>query len=201
MQSAVTRRIAAGVASLGLLTAVGLSLPGLASAQALSCKGHTGKAQDTEDYENAIEYVFACTGRILGYTILADRELDAFDTEIEVNDPVGALVPSDGFACEGEIPGTGIGCYGTYGTNNVVRGTLSVAESKVCAEPRMTAKLVVVIETLDVNTGAAKKTSNGAMAGPFDLGRPRGCPKSSPVFGLFAEMEALRAQIRAARTS
>ena len=201
MQSAVTRHIAAGVASLGLLMAVGLSLPSFASGQALSCKGHVGKAQDTGDYENAADYRFACTGRILGYTIMSDRELDAFDTEIEVNDPAGAIVPSDSFVCEGEIPGTGIGCYGSYGTNNIVRGTLSVAESKVCAEPRMTAKLVVVIETLDVNTGAAKKTSNGAMAGPFDLGRPRGCPKSSPLFGLLSQMEALRAQIRAARPS
>lgn len=196
MHIAIKARVAAGIASLGLLMVLGLALPGLASAE-FGCTGHTEKAQDSEDYENAMDYVFACTGRILGYTIVADREIDAFDTEIEVHDTAGAIVPADGFACEGEIPGFGVACFGTYSTNNLVRGTFSVSAAKACAEPRMDAKLVVVPESIDANTGAGKKSSNGAMAGPFDLHRPRGCPKSSILGGLLAEVAALRAEIRA----
>jgi hypothetical protein len=145
-----------------------------------------------------MDYVFACTGRVLGYTIVSNREVDAFDTEIEIHDTTGAIVPADGFACEGEIPGFGVGCFGTYSANNIVRGTLSISGAKACAEPRVDAKLVVVPESIDANTGAGKKSSNGAMAGPFDLHRPRGCPKSSILGGLLAEVAALRAEIRAA---
>lgn len=194
MHGAVTSRIAAGIASLGLVMAVGLALPGLASAET-ACTGHTEKATDSEDYENAMDYVFACSGRILGYTIVSNRELDAFDTEIEVHDAAGAIVSSDGFACEGEIPGFGVGCFGTYGANNIVRGTISVSEAKACAEPRVAAKLVVVLESIDNVTGVPKKTSNGAMLGPIDLRRPRGCPKSSVLGGLLAEIASMRAEI------
>ena len=196
MHIAIMPRVAAGIASLGLLMAIGLVLPGLASAD-IGCTGHTVKAPDTEDYENALDYVFACTGRILGYTIVSNREIDAFDTEIEVQDAAGAIAATDGFACEGEIPGFGVGCFGTYSANNVVRGTFSVSGAKACAEPRMDAKLVVVPESIDANTGVGRKSSNGVMAGPFDLNRPRGCPKSSILGGLLAEVAALRAEIRA----
>jgi hypothetical protein len=39
------------------------------------------------------------------------------------------------------------------------------------------------------------------MAGPFDLGRPRGCPKSSVLGGLLAEIAQMRAEIRSASKS
>lgn len=196
MQIVAKPRRVVGVASLGLLMAIALALPGSASAANLTCKGHTEKAKDTEDFENAMDYVFACTGRILGYMVVSNRELDAFDTEIEVTDPAGAIVPADGFACEGDIPGFGVGCFGNYSTNNVVRGTMSVSGPKACTEPRVDAKLVVVVEALDVVTGVGKKSSVGAMAGPFDFGRPRGCAKSSPLGGLLAEIALLRTEIR-----
>jgi hypothetical protein len=199
MKIAVRPRHAAGIASLGVLMAMALALPSPASASTLTCRGHVGKAQDTEDYENALDYTFACTGRILGYMIVSDRELDAFDTEIEVHDAAGAIVPSDGFACEGDIPGFGVGCFGTYSTNNVVTGTVSVADHKVCDLPRVNPMLVVVPETIDTVTGLPKKTANGSMAGPFELDRPRGCPKSSILGGLLAEVAQMRAEIRADR--
>ena len=196
MQRAIRPRFAAGIASLGLLMAIGLALPGLASAD-VTCKGHTEKAQDSEDYENAMDYVFACTGRILGYAIVSNREFDVFDTEIEVHDAAGTIVATDGFACEGDIPGFGVNCFGLgSGANNVVRGTVSVSGVKACAEPRTDAKLVVVPEAIDANSGVGKKNSLGALAGPFDLGRPKGCPKSSPLGGLLAQIAALRAEIR-----
>ena len=196
MQIVVKARRVVGVAQMGLLLiAIALALPSTASAADVSCKGHISKAQDDEDFENALGYTFACTGRIVGYMIVSNRELDTFDTEIEVFDAAGALVSADSFVCEGEIPGSGIGCYGKYTTNNTVRSTFSVSGAKACAEPRVNAKLVVVLETLDVVTGVGKKSSLGEMAGPFNLGRPQKCPKSTVFAGLFAEIAEIRARI------
>lgn len=199
MKIAVKPGHAAGIALLGALIATALALPTPASAATLTCKGHIAKAQDTEDYENALNYTFACTGRILGFMIVSDRELDAFDTELEVHDAAGTIVATDGFVCEGDIPGFGVGCFGTYSTNNIVTGTVSVADKGVCDLPRVSPQLVVVPETIDAVTGVARKTANGSMAGPFDLDRPRGCPKSSILGGLLAEVAQLRAEIRAER--
>lgn len=39
---------------------------------------------------------------------------------------------------------------------------------------------------------APKKTSTGAMGGPFDLGRPEGCPKSWRLGSLLAQIALIR---------
>jgi hypothetical protein len=201
MQIAVKPRLIAGIALLGLLMAVVLLIPGAASAATFGCSGHTNPGTPSDDFENPIDYKFACAGRIVGYMIVTDREIDSFDTEIEVHDAAGAIIPSDSFACEGDFPGFGVGCLGTYGANCVVTGTVSLSERKPCDEPRVDPKLVVVAEAIDVNTGAPLKNSTGSMAGPFDLGRPRGCPKSSVLGGLLAEVTLMRADIRGAAKS
>ena len=200
MQIAVKPRASAGIALMGLLMAIALTLPGAASAATFPCSGHVSAGTPSEDFENPIDYTFACQARIVGFMIVTDREIDGFDTELEVHDAAGAIVPADAFACEGDFPGFGFGCLGSYSTNNVVSGTFTLSSQKACAEPRVDPKLVVVAESLDPATGAALKHSNGSMAGPFDLGRPRGCPKSSVLGGLLAEIAQLRAEIRAGTT-
>jgi hypothetical protein len=197
MQIAVKPRVSAGIALVGLLMAIALTIPGAASAATFTCSGGIKPGTVTDEFENPLDYRFACTGRVVGFMIVTQREIDAFDTELEVHDAAGTIVPADGFACEGDFPGFGVGCLGTYSTNNVVTGTISLSSQKPCAEPREDPKLVVVAESLDPNTGAGLKNSTGSMAGPFDLGRPRGCPKSSVLGGLLAEVAQLRAEIRA----
>jgi hypothetical protein len=196
MQNAVMRRVVAGIASLGLLTAVALALPGAASAATLTCRGHTALGTASEDFDHPLDYSFGCTGRIVGFMIIGNNELSGFTNDVEVHDGAGKLIPSDGFQCEGDIPGSGFGCIGTYTTNSLVKGTFDVAEREACAEPRIDAKLVVVAETLDTVTGAPKKTSAGSMGGPFDLGRPHGCPKSSVISSLLAELALVRDLLR-----
>jgi hypothetical protein len=200
MQIAVKPRLIAGIALLGLLMAVVLMIPRAASAATLACSGHVNPGTPSDDFENPIDYRFACAGRIVSYMIVTDREIDSFDTEIEVHDTAGAIIPADGFACEGDFPGFGVGCLGTYGANGVVTGTMSLSQRKPCDEPRVDPKLVVVAESIDPNTNEPLKRSNGSMAGPFDLGRPRGCPKSSVLGGLLAEITLMRAEIRGAKT-
>jgi len=191
MQIAARPRFAAGIASLGVLMVVALSLPGVASAGVVTCRGHTEAVAASEDFENPLEYTFGCTGRIVGFMIVSSQEINGFDTELEVLDGAKAVVGADGFACEGDIPGNGVGCLGSYTSNNVVKGVFDVSERPACTEPRVRAQLVVVEETIDPITGVPKKSSLGSMAGPFDLGRPQRCPRSSILGGLFAEI-ALR---------
>lgn len=200
MQIAVRPRLAMSVVLLSATIVMLLTLPGAASAATLTCKGHTSVGTPSDDFDNPLDYRFACTERIVGFMIIGDREMSGFDTELEVHNPAGVLVPSDGFACEGDIPGTGVGCIGTYTTNNVVAGTVDIADRQACVEPRQDLKLVVVAESIDSVTGLPKKTSTGALGGPFDLGRPQGCPKSGVLGGLLAEIALLRAEIRAARS-
>ena len=197
MQIGVRPRFAAGIASLGLLMAVALTLPGVASAATLTCRGHTQLGTASEDFDNPLDYSFGCTGRIVGYMIIGDHELNGFTNDVEVHNAAGAMIPTDGFQCEGDIPGHGFGCVGAYSTNGTVKGTFDVSERAACVEPRFHATLVVVAETIDGVTGAPKKSSLGAMGGPFDLGRPHGCPKSSVISGLLAELALMRDLIRA----
>jgi hypothetical protein len=192
MQIALRPRITAGIVSLGLLTAIALSQAGAASAATLTCRGHTQVGTASEDFDHPLDYSFGCTGRIVGFMIVANHEISGFTNDVTVHDLAGALIPADGFQCEGDIPGEGFGCVGSYATNGIVQGTFDVSEREACAEPRINATLVVVAETLDTVTGAPKKTSTGSMGGPFDLGRPHGCPKSSVINGLLAELELVR---------
>jgi len=192
MQIAFKPRMSAGIVLLGLVMAIALTIPGSASAANFSCKGHIAPGTVDEEFENALDYKFACTARIVGYMIVTDREIDAFDTEIEVKDTAGAIVSSDSFVCEGDFPGFGFGCLGGYGANNIIEGKFSLSERKPCAEPRVDPKLIVVGESYDLATGDRLKMSKGEMAGPFDLGRPRKCPKSSLLGSLLAEVELMR---------
>jgi hypothetical protein len=192
MQNAVWHRLAAGIASLGLLIAGALALPGPASAATLTCRGHTSLGTASEDFDHPLDYSFGCTGRIVGFMIIGSQEISGFTNDVEVHDSAGTLIPTDGFQCEGDIPGSGFGCAGTYTTNSLVNGTFDISQREACAEPRVDATLVVVAETLDPVTGAAKKSSTGSMGGPFDLGRPHGCPKSSIISGLLAELALVR---------
>jgi hypothetical protein len=196
MQIAVSPRIVAGIASLGLLTAIALTTPGVASAATLTCRGHTQVGTASEDFDNPLDYSFGCTGRIVGFMIVTSHEISGFTNDVEVHDAAGTLIPADGFQCEGDIPGEGFGCAGSYTPNGTVKGTFDVSERAACAEPRIDATLVVVAETIDPVTGVAKKTSTGAMGGPFDFGRPHGCPKSSLISGLLAELALVRGMLK-----
>jgi len=196
MQIAVRPRFAAGIASLGVLMALALSLPGAASAGVVTCRGHIEAVKALEDFDNPLEYTFGCTGRIVGFMIVSNQEINGFDTELEVFDGAKAVVGSNGFACEGDIPGMGVGCVGTYTSNNEVKGLFDVSERPACREPRVRATLVVVEESFDVVTGAPRKVSTGTMSGPFDLGRPQGCPASSILGGLLAEIALRKGVLR-----
>jgi hypothetical protein len=139
------------------------------------CKGHVAKGPaDADDPDSGVvEYSFACSQAITGYTILPDKQATGFETEVFGSDPK-TLEPlgTDSLSCAGEQPGWGINCTGAVTGNwHVVKSTFTI-DGDVCAEPRVDP--LVVVTYASVTSGKAQQY----IAGPFDLGRPRGCPKS-----------------------
>jgi hypothetical protein len=140
------------------------------------CRGHLEKGEPSPDDPSAtqVKYVFACSGPITGYQIQPQVPAQSIETEVFALDrTTKQVVPTDSFSCQGEIPAYGINCVGVYGGNyEIVSGQFSI-DPKLCDEPRVDPLLTVVYATRTA-TGVTQ-----AMAGPFDLGRPRGCPKSA----------------------
>jgi hypothetical protein len=141
------------------------------------CRGHVEKGAPSPDDPKATQvmYVFACSGPITGYQIQPQVPAQSIDTEVFALDrTTKQVVPTDSFSCQGEIPSYGINCVGVYGGNyETVSGQFSI-DPKLCDEPRVNPLLTVMYATKS-STGAVAQ----AIAGPFDLGRPRGCPKSA----------------------
>jgi hypothetical protein len=170
------------------LVAVCLALPAAAQADFkdnTTCRGHIkpGEKDPLGLNENPVAYTFSCSGPITGYSIISDKSIDAWETEVFVHDKGGQVMGSDSFSCNGEQPGFGINCVGVYGADQrVVESTYNLESAKLCDEPRTDPLLVVTYATYVKNAdGSTKLNSDGspqvttALAGPFDLGRPRGC--------------------------
>jgi hypothetical protein len=140
------------------------------------CRGHVEKGEPSPDDPSAtqVKYVFACSGPITGYQIQPQVPAQSIDTEVFALDrTTKQVVPTDSFSCQGEIPSYGINCVGTYGGNyELVSGQFSI-DPKLCDEPRVD-PLLTVVYAVRTATGVTQ-----AIAGPFDLGRPHGCPKSA----------------------
>jgi hypothetical protein len=140
------------------------------------CGGHidAGKPQPGDD-DTQVQYVFACGGPITGYQIQPQTGDTGFATDVAVFDLQNNPVTTDSFTCNGAFPGWGFNCVGKYTGNAYAKitGTFSIA-TKLCDEPRVDPLLTVVYATAD-----SKGVVTQAISGPYDLGRPRGCPKSA----------------------
>jgi hypothetical protein len=158
-----------------LLMALSRSAPAPADTNPnnIDCRGHVERAPKSPDDppSTQVRYVFGCSGPITGYQIQPNVQASGFDTEIFALDRTSKqVVDTDSFSCQGDIPGYGINCVGTYGGKyEIVNGTFSI-DPKLCDEPRVDPLLTVVYAYLDSKGKIAQ-----AIAGPFDLGRPHGC--------------------------
>ena len=167
------------VAGASLLLLIDRSQPAGADQNAnnTDCQGHVEKGDASPDDPTAtqVKYVFACSGPITGYQIQPQIPAQSIDTEVfAIDRTTKAVVPTDSFSCQGTIPSYGINCVGVYGGDyRIVSGQFSI-DPKLCDEPRVDPLLTVVYATKNA-AGAVVQ----AIAGPFDLGRPRGCPKSA----------------------
>jgi hypothetical protein len=140
------------------------------------CGGHVEAGKPAPgDTDTQVQYVFACGGPITGYQIQPQISDTSFGTDVPVFDLQGNAVITDSFTCNGDFPGYGFNCIGTYTGNQYAKVTGQFAiGTALCAEPRVDPLLTVTYATAD-NRGRITQY----ISGPYDLGRPRGCPKSA----------------------
>jgi hypothetical protein len=141
------------------------------------CTGHiaAGKAEAGSS-EQQVQYTIACSGPISGYAIQtqAPVQTTGFASAPLVTNQKGEAVTTDSFSCNGEIPGFGFNCVGnTTKAFETITGQFAIG-SKLCAAPRVDPHLTVAYAYLN-----EKKVITQAISGPFDLGRPHGCPAAA----------------------
>ncbi len=170
------------VALVGFTLALALANPAIVHAEEsnpnnYSCIGAIapGKAEVGSE-EQQVAYVFYCNGPITGYQLESQVPLTGVQspplvtaTATPLGAPTGAPL-TDTFSCSGEVPGYAVNCVGATKTGyETITGQFAIG-SKLCAEPRVDPLLTVTYAYLEKGVIAQ------AISGPFDLGRPNGCP-------------------------
>jgi hypothetical protein len=173
------------VALVGCTLALALATPAVVHAEEsnpnnYSCLG--GIAPGTPEVgsdEQQVAYVFYCNGPITGYQLQAQIPLTGVQTPPLVTAGASVLgAPTgkpltDTFSCSGEVPGFAVNCVGSTKTGyETIAGQFAIG-SKICAEPRVDPLLTVTYAYLE------KGVVTQAISGPFDLGRPNGCPPNA----------------------
>ena len=137
------------------------------------CYGKVTPIEATAERDTGAAYEFSCKLPIKGYAVTTTAPLSSFDVAADVFDGAaagGALRGDDRFnECEGELPGLGFTCSGTYfAQGRIVRATFDGMQSPCLRDASrhvaMATSLVVV-------------APSGKLSGPFNLGRTSGCPK------------------------
>ena len=137
------------------------------------CLGHlsAGHAELGSD-ETQVQYTFLCNGPITGYQVQSQVPVTGIQSPPTVTD-LQSKPLNDSFSCSGDIPGFGANCVGgTKSPDEWITGQFAIG-TKLCAEPRVDALLTVTYAYLE--KGAIVQ----AISGPFELGRPQGCPASA----------------------
>jgi hypothetical protein len=136
--------------------------------------------------EQQVKYTFYCTSPITGYQLETQVPLTGLAGQPSVTSNATGGPLGDTFECSGEVPGYALNCAGgpsagtsskppagtTGGTTegyDTVTGQFSIG-TKLCKEPRVDPLLTVTYAYLE------KGVITQAISGPFDLGRPKGCP-------------------------
>jgi hypothetical protein len=138
-----------------------------------ACQGRlsAGKPEPGNE-EQQVAYAFSCNGPITGYQLQAQLPLSGVEAAPLVSDAEGKPL-TDTFSCSGEVPGYAANCVGLakFGGEKI-SGQFSIG-TKLCAEPRVDTLLTVTWAYLE------KGAITQAISGPFDLGRPLGCPSTA----------------------
>jgi hypothetical protein len=138
------------------------------------CAGHiaAGKSEAGGE-ETPVQYEFLCNGQITGYQLQTQLPITGIEGAPLVtsfaNQPL-----TDSFSCSGSFPGYAVNCVGssTKEADERVTGQFEIGW-KLCTEPRVDALLTVTYAYLE------KGVITQAISGPFDLGRPKGCPATA----------------------
>jgi hypothetical protein len=136
-----------------------------------SCLGSISAGSPEEgSEEQQVQYKFYCDGPITGYQLQAQVPLAGLAGQPTLTNNTTGKAVSDTFSCSGEVPGYALNCVGLAKEGyETITGQFAIG-SKMCAEPRVDPLLTVTYAYLE------KGAVTQAISGPFDLGRPQGCP-------------------------
>lgn len=167
------------VAIVGFTLALLLATPAISHAEEsnpnnYSCLGSiaAGEPEAGNEAQQA-QYTFYCDGPITGYQLQSQIPLVGVESA-----PLVSAIPSgtpltDTFSCSSEVPGYADNCVGsTKAGYETITGEFGIG-AKLCAEPRVDPLLTVTYAYLE------KGVVTQAISGPFDLGRPTGCPPTA----------------------
>ena len=161
-----------GAAAL-LLASPAISQADEANPNNYNCLGGIAAGQpEPGSEEQQVAYTFYCNGPISGYQVQSQIPVTGISSPPEVLNLEKKLLP-DTFSCSGEIPGWAANCVGAAKAGyETITGQFAIG-TKLCTEPRVDPLLTVTYAYLE------KGVVTQAIAGPFDLGRPRGCKPSA----------------------
>lgn len=156
--------------------AVGLAYPALGHAEESNpnnyqCLGHIAPGTPEEGSEETqVRYTFYCNGPITGYQLQSQIPVTGISSPPALTSNATGLTLADNFSCSGEIPGYAVNCVGAAKQGwETITGQFAIG-TKICAEPREDPLLTVTYAYLE------KGAVTQAISGPFDIGRPAGCP-------------------------
>lgn len=119
--------------------------------------------------EQQVRYTFYCNGPISGFQLGSQLQVTGISSPPTVANNKGVVL-AETFSCSGEIPGWAVNCVGAAKQGyESITGQFAIG-TKICAEPRVDPLLTVTYAYTE--KGAIQQ----AISGPFDLGRPVGCP-------------------------
>jgi hypothetical protein len=123
--------------------------------------------------ETPVKYTFLCDGQITGYQVQTQVPISGIEGAPLVTNHAGQPL-NDTFACSGAFPGYALNCVGSSTTEpeEKITGQFEIGW-KLCTEPRVDALLTVTYAYIE------KGVITQAISGPFDLGRPLGCPATA----------------------
>lgn len=172
LMGAIALSLAAPALSVAAETAPAPAAPTSSNPNDYECQGQVaaGKAEGEGSEGTPVQYKFKCDGQITGYQVQTQVPITGIEGQPQVTNYLEAPL-SEAFSCSGAFPGYAVNCVGatTKEAYERITGQFEIGW-KLCTEPRVDALLTVTYAYLE------KSVITQAIAGPFDLGRPVGCP-------------------------
>lgn len=151
----------------------------------ITCKGFIKAGVDDPEEPDLYQaqYRIRCDQAITGYSLfIGAHQVQAIETETFPEYADGSVVAADSFSCNGDLPGNGVNCVGTYSDlAGIITGTFAI-DTPLCTPARIEPILTVA----KASVSSANKAVL-AISGPFSLGQPAGCkgkknkPRTMPL--------------------
>lgn len=149
--------------TIALFGAAWATMPGVASAEdeekpALKCSGAV-TVDENSIFDDAYSFNFGCNEDIYAMSIVANREIDSFSTEVIGIQPDGEPGENEDFFCVGLVPASGFGCYASPGktpaihlsAGNKLEGTFTFSKPVCDANVQPKVMGVAMIEYQSIN--------------------------------------------------